>query len=1475
MSGALYLSDGTKYTITNGLVQSIRDRNGNLITFQYQPGTTLVSQIQDAAGRVVTVAYNTRVTATETDDTITFPGAQGQSRTIVVTKMFPRDRLRPDLTQPSSLFPELGAAIVGPGPRIARIRLPDNRTYEFYYTPYGELARVVLPTGGTIDYDHGPGLAGAGSIPGAYASGQVLDSLSPLWTVMTGSVPPPPWQPYVYRRLLERREYPDGVGMPSGLVTSFGRVETATGSFTDPVSGRIQSVSLSTSASAAVTRSGPGLAAPVTEFHYYHGEAYGQPVLSSPPIGPAAGLAYSSPRYSPDPFEGKEYKTETAGLLRVERVYVEGANGAGLLCQENTTWLSNNLTSARYMQYDSQFANLTDVYEYDFGAAPAIQTATNGVRTWLACPSSPPANATRRQHKEYLLSSAYTAAPVHVRRLVTREQVISPQGAVVADTKITYDNQSDADCTLTYSLADVMTTLQRDPAYGASLATRGNPRCVSRWRSSSLGWVTVGMSYDTAGNLLQRRDERGNVTTFSYTDQYDIGSPPASTKSLVTSITNPRGHVTRWWYDYGTGKPTRHEDPNAIQTTYSYADPLDRLTSAARGGYETVSFTYQDAQRLVTTRRDLNAANDQLRLKEAVYDGFGRTILVREHEGGGVWAKVETRYDAMGRVWQVSTPYRSSPSAWTVTEYDGLGRPVRVTVPDGAVTLTQYTGPNARVIDAAAKEKTLTRDGLGRLTQVQEGPAPGISTIYSYDLLDNLTTVNQAGQVRTFSYDGIGRLLTAQNPENGTISYTYDASGNLISRTDARSAVTTMTYDELNRLTSKSYTTASPVAPTLAVSYTYDQDLSIAGVTTENRPVGRLVKVANADSETVYRYDGVGRPLASRQTTGSASYVFRYTHVPAGLASTTYPSGRVVTQSYDAAGRVSSVNGMMGSTATQYVTGASYAAHGAVEQMPLGNSRTEQWCYNDRLQPVAIRLGTGTSAGCAMQAGDLLTLGFGYGTTNNNGNVLSQTITRPGFSATQTYTYDAYNRIQKVQDGTEFRDFAYKEPGNLYVPSWSTGAGWAPGSFTPVSPAWFDEKNRLVNPLMGIQYDAAGNLTAIGGFTFAYDAENRLASSTLNSVTTNYVYDGEGRRVKKGSVVMVYDAFGRLAAEYGGTADPVGTEYLTTDPLGSTRLVTSSTGAERRCLDYLPFGEQMTQGMGGRGTCYTSATEPRVKFTGKERDQETGLDYFGARYLSPAQGRFTSPDRLNVTEDRLLTPSNTLNKYVYGANNPLRFVDPDGRDVVALLQPPHGFMPGHFALFAHNPDTGAAAFMSFGPIDTSASGRAMTVLGAPMGSTAYYGMPKSADELRQSYAALSIQTTPEQAQEVIEFINRFSTTENPYRLFETNCSTVCRDALKAIGVLPRNFGRITPFSLWTSLYRRYSNPSLQRFNTTTRYGEQFQSLRIDANRGTDYGNPRFGMNVFDFMMLMLRQQQPKACVEVYDSATGQRSKQCE
>ena len=109
--------------------------------------------------------------------------------------------------------------------------------------------------------------------------------------------------------------------------------------------------------------------------------------------------------------------------------------------------------------------------------------------------------------------------------------------------------------------------------------------------------------------------------------------------------------------------------------------------------------------------------------------------------------------------------------------------------------------------------------------------------------------------------------------------------------------------------------------------------------------------------------------------------------------------------------------------------------------------------------------------------------------------------------------------------------------------------------------------------------------------------------------------------------------------------------------------------------DYLPFGEELFASAGGRtaGNGY-SGDNVRQKFTSKERDNETGLDYFLARYFSSVQGRFTSsdefkggPDELfNFAEDASENPTfyadldepQSLNKYQYCYNNPLAYVDP-------------------------------------------------------------------------------------------------------------------------------------------------------------------------------------------------------------------------
>ena len=96
--------------------------------------------------------------------------------------------------------------------------------------------------------------------------------------------------------------------------------------------------------------------------------------------------------------------------------------------------------------------------------------------------------------------------------------------------------------------------------------------------------------------------------------------------------------------------------------------------------------------------------------------------------------------------------------------------------------------------------------------------------------------------------------------------------------------------------------------------------------------------------------------------------------------------------------------------------------------------------------------------------------------------------------------------------------------------------------------------------------------------------------------------------------------------------------------------VTYSTGTIVACDDFYPFGQLMD----GRSKLI-GQPDARYKFTGKERDQETGWDYFGARYYDSRIGRWLSVDPLAH-----INPN--LSPYVYCANNPFKYIEVDGRN---------------------------------------------------------------------------------------------------------------------------------------------------------------------------------------------------------------------
>ncbi len=125
--------------------------------------------------------------------------------------------------------------------------------------------------------------------------------------------------------------------------------------------------------------------------------------------------------------------------------------------------------------------------------------------------------------------------------------------------------------------------------------------------------------------------------------------------------------------------------------------------------------------------------------------------------------------------------------------------------------------------------------------------------------------------------------------------------------------------------------------------------------------------------------------------------------------------------------------------------------------------------------------------------------------------------------------------------------------------------------------------------------------------------------------------------------------------------------YYHTDPAGTPLAMTDAGGRVVWQADYMPFGEE---------DLITGTIENDHKFVGKEQDSETGLYYFGARYMEPAIGRFMSPDPVGAIDShsgsinqRILLNPQRLNYYAYGLNNPYKYIDSDGNQANIVGDP--------------------------------------------------------------------------------------------------------------------------------------------------------------------------------------------------------------
>ncbi len=253
--------------------------------------------------------------------------------------------------------------------------------------------------------------------------------------------------------------------------------------------------------------------------------------------------------------------------------------------------------------------------------------------------------------------------------------------------------------------------------------------------------------------------------------------------------------------------------------------------------------------------------------------------------------------------------------------------------------------------------------------------------------------------------------------------------------------------------------------------------------------------------------------------------------------------------------------------------------------------------------------------------------------------------------------------------------------------------------------------------------------------------------------------------------------------------------FYHTDAAGTPVAMTDASGAKVWETDYKPFGEEQS---------IIASTDNNKKFIGKEKDEETGLYYFGARYMDAGIGRFTSVDPAGITEKDLLNPQR-LNRYSYGLNNPYRYIDLDGRDAIAIvfkqykIATPIGRIGGigHAGALLINNKTGVTKYYEYGRYDKEGKGltRKISVpdvtIDSSTGKPTKESLDKTLSVISQKAGHGGPLTTSYIDNENFEAmnkyaINRLDQNSNPdreeYSLLGNNCGHFMKQVIEAGGV---------------------------------------------------------------------------------------------
>jgi RHS repeat-associated protein len=823
--------------------------------------------------------------------------------------------------------------------------------------------------------------------------------------------------------------------------------------------------------------------------------------------------------------------------------------------------------------------------------------------------------------------------------------------------------------------------------------------------------------YDMDGQMTAVIDPLGRKTTFVGGNLYPTAiqqkTGSGSTHETVeqraywpghlepTFVTDAAGQITGYLYN-GRGQLIATIDPRGVTTvrTYDADGYLQRIDTLESG--ISIYFLF-DA--VVYGVGILDYGGNAM----GAFDDRGTYIEAIDPTLCTVAKTTSFTYDAYGRVETVT----DSEGYTVTTDYDDFDRPTTITYPDSTSQQIVYDRLDAaKIRDRLGRWTETTYDALRRPVMVRD--ALNRRTLYQWCSCGSLASLTDPmGRTTAWSRDLEGRVTSKNYPDGSRETYTYNtADGRLDSFTDAKGQVTNYTYNADSTIAEIGYDNEEVSTP--GVTYTYDtyypRTATMAdavGTTTyaynaitgtPTLGAGRLVSIDGplADDEITYTYDELGR-VASRSIDGMSNetdyeyddlgrlitvtnplgeFDYAYVNATNRLDHVDYPNGQVTNYTYyNNAGdqRLHEIENLTPSPSNLSKFTYTYDANGTIQswakKWDAGSTLTSNFKYDavDQLTDAEV-------------PGSLATKNYTY-RYDIAGNRTSEQIDL----AVETAVHNRLNQLTTLSDTGPIR-FAgsLNEPANVTVngiPADVDGANHFtadvvldPGMHAVDVVATDGSSNVTTNTYdvtvasgssRALTYDANGNLIDDGnGRTFTWYANNELASISENGDVTEFIYDGNGRRVqeKLNSTLIkqwvwcngpqpceerddsdvVTKRFYDQGEEIGG--DPY---YFTKDHLGSVREMTDEMGTIEARYDYDPYG---------RLTKVTGSLDADFGFSGLYT-HSSGLSLAWFRAYDPGLGKWLSRDPLGETAG--------ANAYAYVLGNPINALDLAGLSAAA------------------------------------------------------------------------------------------------------------------------------------------------------------------------------------------------------------------